>query len=81
MTVSGAYGRDYKSAKTALQDFADGRDFLIRDLGADEGRYVNIADLATFTGFVEIRFNGDRGVTCIKFVAGKAKGLPKPAAE
>ena len=33
ITVSGAYGRDYKSVKAARADWDAGKDFIIRSLG------------------------------------------------
>ena len=45
MTVIPAYGRDYKSAKAAREDWANGKDFVIADLfSGDDGRYINIQD-------------------------------------
>lgn len=32
MTVSGAYGRDYKSAKAMREDWNAGKDFILRSL-------------------------------------------------
>ena len=60
MIVSGAYGRDYKSAKAAKADWAADKDFVIRDYGPDCGRYVNRQDYPT--GSVTIRYSADRKV-------------------
>lgn len=64
MTVSGAYGRDYRSAKAALADWNAGKDFQMRDVFSG-GSYVNKADVLNDSrvSFVSIRFNNDRGVT------------------
>jgi len=43
MTVSGAYGRDYKSAKEIKADWSSGKDFVIRSL--EGSGYVNNADV------------------------------------
>ena len=34
MTLTPAYGRDYKSAKEALEDFHADKDFIIADIGS-----------------------------------------------
>ena len=60
ITVQPAYGRDYKSAKQALADWAKGNDFRINQLShPDNGRYISIRDNQA----VEIRFNNHRNVT------------------
>lgn len=65
MTVSGAYGRDYRSAKAALADWEAGKDFVIRDM-MHAGSYVNRADAERDPNiiWVQIRFDRDRSVTC-----------------
>lgn len=57
MTVSGAYGRDYKSLKAAKEDWAANKDFIIRDFGKDDGRYVNRQDYPE--GRVMLRYSRD----------------------
>jgi hypothetical protein len=42
LTVSPAYGRDYRSGKAALQDWLDGKDFRIETVGRDAGRMINL---------------------------------------
>ena len=45
MTVTPAYGRDYKSAKAALADWNAGMDFVIADMFSNfDGSYINKAD-------------------------------------
>lgn len=41
VTVTPAYGRDYKSAKAALADWMANKDFRIATYGPDDGRYIN----------------------------------------
>ena len=31
-TLTPAYGRDYKSGKAAIQDYKDGKDFILNDI-------------------------------------------------
>lgn len=46
MTLTPAYGRDYKSKKAVKADWESGKDFTIADMfHPDSGRYVNKADL------------------------------------
>tara|TARA_R100000655_G_scaffold43271_2_gene79510 strand:+ start:422 stop:640 length:219 start_codon:yes stop_codon:yes gene_type:complete len=44
MIIKPAYGRDYKSKKALLDDWQQGRDFIIANVGRDVGRYINIHD-------------------------------------
>lgn len=48
MIIKPAYGRDYKSKKALLDDWQQGRDFIIANVGGlfhrDVGRYINIHD-------------------------------------
>ena len=62
MTVSGAYGRDYKTAKAAKADWDAGKDFIIRDLfHSYEGKPINKAQAGAQS--VVIRFAQDRKAT------------------
>jgi hypothetical protein len=62
MTVSGAYGRDYKSLKAAKADWDAGKDFIIRDLfSGGAGRYVNKDDVTGQTGIM-VRYKQDRQI-------------------
>lgn len=45
ITVSPAYGRDYKSRAAALADWNAGKDFKIETLHPVGGTYVNRADI------------------------------------
>jgi hypothetical protein len=42
VTVSPAYGRDYRSARAAQEDWLDGKDFMVETVGPDMGRMINI---------------------------------------
>ena len=45
MTLTPAYGRDYKSKKAALADWEAGKDFTIADVfSGDHGRKINRED-------------------------------------
>ena len=57
ITVSGAYGRDYKSKAAALADWHDGRDFISRGLHSG---YLNNADAEHLGLSVTIRYDQDR---------------------
>lgn len=57
LTVSGAYGRDYKSVKAVKADWLAGKDFIIRTFGPDNGRYINIADAKGLS--IMVRFQRD----------------------
>jgi len=46
MTLTPAYGRDYKSGKAAKADFYDNKDFIVADISdPDDGRYTNREDV------------------------------------
>lgn len=60
MTVSGAYGRTYKSLAKAKEDWAAGKDFIIRDMFNGNGRYVNKEDAGTQS--VMLRYADDRKI-------------------
>ena len=48
VTVTPAYGRDYKSAKAAKADWHDGKDFIIRDISHPyDGKPASIRDLSS----------------------------------
>lgn len=46
LTLTPAYGRDYKSKSAVLEAWQAGADFVIASFGPDSGRYVNCQDLA-----------------------------------
>lgn len=74
MTISGAYGRDYKSKAAIEADLLAGKDFVIRDFGADGGRYVNLPQLQEHgIRTVNVRYKADRNIAVIKIPAAPVK--------
>ena len=66
MTLTPAYGRDYKSAKSAIADFNIGKDFIIADIFHPySGKPANRSDLPEGST-VQIRFDGLRKITVAK---------------
>ena len=65
MTLTPAYGRDYKSGKEAKAAFDAGVDFRIATVGPDDGRYVTKSELPKGTS-VQLRFKRLTGVTVVK---------------
>lgn len=62
LTLSPAYGRDYKGKKALLADFDAQKDFVVQNfLHPDCGRYVNKQQLIGQT--VSFRYNRLRNVT------------------
>ena len=61
ITLTPAYGRDYKSLADAKRDLLDGKDFILNDImSPHDGRLCSSRD---FTGqTVKVRFNRFRGV-------------------
>jgi len=46
LTVVPAYGRDYESAKAALADWNDNKDFIVATISSPyDGKYCNKQDL------------------------------------
>lgn len=74
LTISGAYGRDYKSKAAILADWNAGKDFIIRTFGLDDGRYINASD-AELGGIamLQVRYAADRNVAVIKGHSGAWK--------
>lgn len=68
MTLTPAYGRDYKSKAAAEKDFRDGKDFIINDMfHQHDGKPCNINDLKKAgCKTVNIRYKGLRQATVIK---------------
>jgi len=59
VTLTPAYGRDYRTAKAAKTDWLAGKDFIIADLfGKWDGKPTSIADRESLGKFVTIRFCG-----------------------
>jgi len=69
MTLTPAYGRDYKSAKAVLQDWNNGKDFIVADMFSPyDGKPINKQDAEREdTGFsVMIRYKNLTQITAIK---------------
>ena len=63
MKVIPAYGRDYKSAKAAREDWNAGKDFIIADvLHPYAGKPINIQDGA---GVTHIRYSKMRKICTV----------------
>lgn len=66
LTVSGAYGRDYKSGKAAKADWEADKDFVVRGLGSG---YVNKSDVARMgekaPRWVNIRYKKNDTQVCV----------------
>lgn len=65
ITVSPAYGRDYKSSREALQAFNEEKDFILEDvMDGYAGKPVNKSQLqqAYAPCYVNIRYYGKRRV-------------------
>lgn len=46
LTLTPAYGRDYKSKKAVIEDWNSGKDFVIANMfHPDDGRYCNKEDI------------------------------------
>jgi len=72
MTISGAYGRDYKGRAAIVADWNAGKDFVIRDVFHGDGSYVNRQDVRGEA--VTVRYAQDRKVAVLKISAeGEAK--------
>ena len=68
LTVSPAYGRDFKSQKEAKAAWEEGKDFVVRDMMSKWcGCYINKADAKAngVTG-INIRFSQDRKVAVVR---------------
>lgn len=62
ITVTPAYGRDYRSAKAAKADWKAGKDFIINDIASPyDGKPCSIRDGLN----VVIRFNNLTKVTTV----------------
>jgi hypothetical protein len=66
MTISGAYGRDYKSLKAAQKDWDANKDFTMRDLFHGGGTYVNKEDAANMREAIMVRYDQDRKIGRLK---------------
>ena len=55
MTLTPAYGRDYKSKKAVLKDWEAGKDFMINDM-FESATYINIEDIRKNPQLHELNF-------------------------
>ena len=63
MTLTPAYGRDYKSAAAAVADLQSGKDFILADFSSPwDGMPINKRDIPAGTT-VRIRFASLRKIT------------------
>ena len=63
MTVTPAYGRDYKSAVAAKAAWNSGKDFIIQDITSRwDGKPINQQDAAGAGLKIMIRYNGLRNI-------------------
>ena len=69
LSLTPAYGRDYKSAREVTQAFLDGKDFEIASMfGSFGGRYCSVRDFAQGVT-VSIRYNRLTRVVNVKVPA------------
>ncbi len=68
MTLTPAYGRDYKSKAAVLKDFNADRDFIIADAFSKwDGKPVNKSQLvAEGTKSVNLRYKGLRSIAVVQ---------------
>ncbi len=71
LTLVPAYGRDYKSKKSVLADWNNGKDFTICTMmSPDDGRYINLSDAQTAKmETVNIRYNSLRSIAVVKIAS------------
>lgn len=75
LTVTGAYGRDYKTAAAAVADWLAGKDFLILTPGYHS--YINLADAryqSVPENDIRIRFNAKEDYVDIEATSGRILG-------
>jgi hypothetical protein len=67
MTITPAYGRDYKSAAAVKKDWKEGKDFMVADIfGGQAGRYINRNDAeAGMIVGIMARYDTLRKVVCV----------------
>lgn len=75
MGIAPAYGRDYNSKKTVLEDWNNNRDFVMTDYDSG-GRYVNRSDLRSegFLGTLKIRYSKNRKVMVLELDYSRCAG-------
>lgn len=67
LTITPAYGRDYKSRDSVIADLRAGKDFIVQDISSsDFGRYINLEAMrACSIAQVRVRHAGLRRVSVI----------------
>lgn len=72
ITLTPAYGRDYKSKKEIMADIAAGKDFIYNDFSSPHnGRYCS--PLTDCQGVVMVRYAKLTKVITVRIQGGKAK--------
>lgn len=67
LTLTPAYGRDYKTAKAVRADWEKGKDFIISNFfHKDDGRYANKEDMARAGETAMIRYSNLTKTVVIK---------------
>lgn len=63
ITLTPAYGRDYRSSSAAIEDFEAGKDFIYHDPSSPyDGKPCSIRDFPN-GGDIKIRYNNLRSLT------------------
>ena len=66
ITLTPAYGRDYKSQKEVKADWKNGKDFIIADIVHPySGKPCSIRDVDALGGKVMIRFNKNTKIVAV----------------
>ncbi len=67
MTLTPAYGRDYRSAKAVKADFDANKDFLLVEIHGGDNliNKEQIVEDMKYQGFINIRYNRLRNVAVI----------------
>ena len=73
MTLTPAYGRDYKNKQAVLEAFLGNNDFILRQVGNRwDGKPINKSDLAaTMTTVVKLRYDKLTKVIVLTLKEGK----------
>jgi len=73
LTVTPAYGSDYKSKKEVIAAWEAGKDFIIRNaFSPDDGRYINKQDADKARIDVMVRYKREAQICIIKAAKVKA---------
>lgn len=69
LTVTPAYGRDYKSKAAAIRDWNDGKDFI----ESRSNRYINKADVMVHFPVATVRIRYDKARKVVEIPPKKSK--------